>query len=131
MALAIEIVTGTFLLVFGLSFLINARYWADAFKRMSSDSQQVFTLLTVLLICGVLMVMGHNLWVGDWRVIVTIVAWAVLIESIVLILAPRILRTYANWSDKTMVTWLRVGSVLWILAGAVVLYFSHYPREPA
>jgi hypothetical protein len=87
----------------------------------------VFTLLTVLLICGVLMVMGHNLWVGDWRVIVTIVAWAVLIESIVLILAPRILRTYANWSDKTMVTWLRVGSILWVAAGAVVLFFSHRP----
>jgi hypothetical protein len=74
-----------------------------------------------------LMLIGHNLWVGDWRVIVTIVAWAVLIESIVLILAPRILRAYANWSDETMVTWLRVGSVLWILAGAVVLYFSHHP----
>jgi hypothetical protein len=125
MALGIEIATGTFLLVFGLSFLINAGFWADAFKRMSSDSQQVFTLLVVLLICGVFMVMGHNLWVGDWRVIVTIVAWAVLLESIVLILAPRILGTYAKWSDKTMTTWLRVGAVLWVLAGGVVIYFTH------
>lgn len=125
MALGIEIVTGTFLLVFGLSFLINAGFWADMFKRISTDSQQVFTLLMVLLICGVLMVMGHNLWVGDWRVIVTIVAWAVLIKSIALILVPRILRTYANWSDTTMMTWLRVGSILWMLAGGVVLYFAH------
>ena len=125
MALGIEVATGAFLLVFGLSFLINAGFWADVFKRMSSESQQVFTLLLVLLICGVLMVMGHNLWVGDWRVIVTIVAWAVLIESIVIILAPRILRTYADWSEKTMVTWLRVGGSLWVLAGVVVTYFSH------
>ena len=125
MALGIEIATGTFLLVFGLSFLINAGYWADAFKRMSSDSQQVFTLLVVLLICGVLMVMGHNLWVGDWRIIVTIVAWAVLIESIVIILVPRTLRAYANWSEKTMTTWLRVGGALWTLAGVVVTYFSY------
>ena len=125
MALGIEIATGTFLLVFGLSFLINAGFWTDVFKRMSSESQQVFTLLVVLLICGVLMVMGHNLWVGDWRVIVTVVAWAVLIESIVLILAPQILRIYANWSDKTLAAWLRGGGALWLLAGCVVTYFSH------
>jgi hypothetical protein len=125
MELGIEVVTGAFLLIFGLSFLINAGFWAGAFKRMGSDPQQTFTLLWVLLICGVLMVMGHNLWVGDWRVIVTIVSWAVLIESIFLILVPQILGTYANWSDKTMVTWLRVGSVLWVLAGGVVTYVSH------
>ncbi len=125
MALGIEVVTGAFLLIFGLSFLINAGFWAGAFKRMGSDSLQTFTLLWVLLICGVLMVMGHNLWVGDWRVIVTIVGWAVLIESIFLILVPQILGMYANWSDKTMVTWLRVGSVLWVLVGGVVTYFSH------
>jgi hypothetical protein len=125
MELGIEVVTGAFLLIFGLSFLINAGFWAGAFKRMGSDPQQTFTLLWVLLICGVLMVMGHNLWVGDWRVIVTIVSWAVLIESIFLILVPQILGTYANWSEKTMVTWLRVGSVLWVLVGGVVTYFSH------
>ena len=122
MEVGIEIVTGTFLLVFGLSFLVHAPFWSDAFRRMSSDTQQVFTLLVVLLICGVLSVRGHNLWVRDWRVIVTIVGWAVMLKSIVLILAPRILRSYASWSDRTMVAWLRVGSVLWTLAGAVVLY---------
>ena len=124
MEVGIEIVIGTLLLVFGLSFLIHARFWSDAFRRMSSDTQQVFTLLVVLLICGLLTVMGHNLWVRDWRVIVTIVGWAVMVKSIALILAPQILRSYANWSDKTMMAWLRVGSVLWMLGGAVVLYFS-------
>lgn len=124
MEAGIEIVTGMFLLVFGLSFLIHPRFWADGFRHLSADSQQVFTLMVVLLICGVLMVMGHNLWVRDWRVIVTIVGWSVLLKSIALILAPHILRTYADWSEKTMVTWLRVGSVLWTLAGALVVYFS-------
>lgn len=125
MALGIEVVTGAFLLIFGLSFLINAGFWAGAFRRMGTDPQQTFTLLWVLLICGVLMVMGHNLWVADWRVIVTITSWAVLIESIFLILVPQIMGMYANWSEKTMVAWLRVGSVLWVAAGGVVTYYSH------
>ena len=125
MALGIEIATGTFLLVFGLSFLINAGYWAGAFKRMSSESQQVFPLLLVLLICGVLMVMGHNLWVSDWRVIVTIAGWGTLLKSIAIILAPQTLGIYANWSEKTLATWLRVGGALWTLAGCVIFYFTH------
>ena len=121
----IEVATGAFLLIFGLSFLINATFWGNAFKRMYSDSHHLFTLLTLLLICGVLMVMGHNLWVADWRVLVTIVGWAVLLESIALILAPQILSIYANWSEKTMKTWLRLGGALWAVAGGVVIYFSH------
>ncbi len=41
-----------------------------------------------------------------------------------MILAPKILRIYAGWSDRAMVTWLRAGGTLWALCGAAVLYFS-------
>lgn len=83
--------------------------------------------MLVLLVLGVVMVNGHNIWVGDWRVLVTIVSWAVLLESVALILAPQLLGLYAAWSQETMTSWFRLGGSLWLLGGAVILYNSIWP----
>jgi hypothetical protein len=53
------------------------------------------------------------------------VGWATLIKTVVLILAPRMLRAYADMSEKTLATWLRMGGVFWVLAGGIIIYFSH------
>jgi hypothetical protein len=78
----------------------------------------------VLLICGVLMVMGHNLWVADWRVLVTITGWATLLKSVALLLAPRLMTAYAGWSEIALATAVRAGGFVWLVAGLAVTYFS-------
>ena len=124
MASGIELVTGVVLLVFGSSFLLNGTYWAVSFKRMVAESALAFPLFLVLLICGVLMVTGHNLWVDDWRVIVTIVGWATLLKSIAILLVPQLLAAYAGWSEIALATAVRAGGMVWLSFGGVVTYFS-------
>jgi hypothetical protein len=124
MASGIEVVTGVVLLVFGASFLLNGTFWAVSLKRMVAELSLAFPLFLVLLICGVLMVMGHNLWVDDWRVIVTIVGWATLLKSIAILLVPQLLAAYAGWSEIALATAVRAGGVLWLFFGVVVTYFS-------
>jgi hypothetical protein len=120
----IEVVTGVVLLVFGASFLLNGTYWGFSLKRLIGESTLAFPLYMVLLICGVLMVMGHNLWVADWRVLVTITGWATLLKSVALLLAPRLTTAYAGWSEIALATAVRAGGFVWLVAGAVVTYFS-------
>jgi hypothetical protein len=124
MASGIEVVTGVVLLVFGASFLLNGTFWAISLKRMLSESSLTFPFFLVLLICGVLMVMGHNLWVGDWRVLVTIVGWMTLLKSVTILLAPWLLAAYAGWSEIALATAVRAGGLLWLSFGGVVTYFS-------
>jgi hypothetical protein len=124
MASGIEWVTGAVLLVFGLSFLVNGTFWGVSFKRMVAETSLVFPLFLVLLICGVVMVMGHNLWVDDWRVIVTIVGWATLVKSIAILLAPRLLCVYAGWSEIALATAVRAAGAVWLFFGGLVTYFS-------
>lgn len=120
----IEVVTGVVLMVFGASFLLNGTYWGVSLKRMLAESSLVFPFFLVLLICGVLIVMGHNLWVGDWRAVVTIVGWATLLKSVAILLAPRLLTAYASWSEIALATAARAGGFLWLVAGGIVTYFS-------
>jgi hypothetical protein len=120
----IQVVTGVVLLVFGTSFLLNGTYWGVSIKRMLMESSLTFPFFFLLLICGVLMVMGHNLWVGDWRLVVTSVGWATLLKSAAIILAPRLLTAYAGWSEIALATVVRAGGFVWLVAGGIVTYFN-------
>ncbi len=124
MASEIELATGVVLFVFGLSFVLNPGYWGPAFKKMMADSQQTFTLFLVVLVLGTIVVRGHNLWVADWRVLVTITGWAALLKSIAVLLVPSLLASYAKWTEQSVASWTRFGGALWSVGGALVIYFS-------
>lgn len=127
MANAIETVTGIFLLVFGLAYLINSRFWATAYKRMLGDIGLLLPVFMMALILGLIVIMGHNLWVADWRVIVTIVGWAAAIKGALVILFPRILGMYTSWSEQTFARMVRLGGVIWFVFGLFVTYMSLRP----
>jgi uncharacterized protein YjeT (DUF2065 family) len=124
MASEIELATGVVLFVFGLSFVLNPGYWGPAFKKMMTESQQTFVLFLVVLVLGILVVRGHNLWVADWRVLVTVTGWAALLKSVIVLLFPSLLASYAKWSERNLASWTRLGGALWSVGGAVVIYFS-------
>ena len=122
MTTGIEIVCGVVLLVFGLSYLINVRFWADSFKSLVNRPALVFPLLLPVLICGLLIVLNHNLWVADWRVLVTITGWAALVKSVVILLFPGTLAWYTNLREQTMLLLVRAGGLVW---GGFGLYMTY------
>ena len=124
MTAGIEIVCGVVLLVFGLSYLINAQFWAESFKSLLNQPALAFPLFLLVLICGLLILLGHNLWVADWRVIVTVVGWAAVIKSIAVLLFPKLLTVYANWPTQTMKRFVLLGGTLWSVFGFYLTYMT-------
>ncbi len=120
----VEIVTGVVLLVLGLSFLLNGKLWGGAFRKLLVEPGQSFTMLLLFLISGLLIVLGHNLWVADWRVLVTITGWAAFVKCAAILIVPRILAPYGKVTDATFATWARIGGLMWIVGGGIVTYFS-------
>jgi hypothetical protein len=128
MTTGIEIVCGVVLLVFGLSYLFNAQFWAESFKSLLDQPALMFPLFLLVLICGLMVLLGHNLWVADWRIIVTVVGWVAVIKSIAVLLFPKLLAVYANWSTQTLKRFVLIGGILWSLFGAYVTYMSLIAR---
>ena len=125
----IEIITGIVLLVLGLSFLLNGKSWGGIFRTLLVEPGQSFTMILLFMICGLLIVLGHNLWVADWRVLVTVTGWAAFIKCAVILIAPRLLTPYSKVTDATFAMWARLGGLLWIVGGGIVTYFSRQSRR--
>ncbi len=72
---------------------------------------------------GMALVSYHNLWVSDWRVIITIIGWIALIKGILLLLIPSYIMVFRNFLQ------VRSGMVLTIvilMAGAVFFYLGFF-----
>jgi len=81
-------VIGLYLLIVSVVMTINRK----DYKKLLQSFQENFALTLVCgvftLILGLLLVVGHNIWSNDWRVIITLIAWLTLAKGIGLILVP-------------------------------------------
>ena len=82
-----------------------------------------WTLSWFMLVVGLMIIYAHNLWVGDWRVLITIVGWAVLIKSVFMILLPSFLLGITK-SLKNLSWIYAFGGVVWIVGGLVLSYYA-------
>ena len=118
----VEWIVSCALLVVGTSLLVRARFWMNAASTgLSHPLVPLFSGLYALLM-GLAVVVLHNLWVADARVIVTVLGWMALGIGVILLLAPEL---YAALLRRIPITPGLValrGLVRIALGGAVVGY---------
>ena len=80
---------GLFLVVVGLSMLIQGRLMAETFDGMMRDAPLLFIVGLIALACGLAIVLLHNQWKGGvLPVVVTILGWATLLKGVLLLFLP-------------------------------------------
>lgn len=73
---------GFFLLFMGIILLARAQYYKGLLASVKVCRAAVFIGSVFALILGITLVLVHNLWVWNSSIIVTILAWIVLIKSL-------------------------------------------------
>ena len=69
------------------AFMLFRREAFRTFIEQAAQSRPVIFLAGVMLmVAGLAMIQVHNLWVPDWRILITIFAWLTLLGGIVRIL---------------------------------------------
>ena len=77
---------GGFFVVFGLLFIITRQLGKTI--EMTDDKAFVISTGYITFIMGLVTVILHNLWVSDWRIVITILGWSTLIKGIMKISFP-------------------------------------------
>ena len=115
---------GPVFVVVGLSTLVNPQGYLDMATGIIGDAALLYFSCVLGLLGGIALVLAHNVWVADWRVIITVLGWLSVIESAAWILAPRPLARFFG-PMITQPTPLIGGAVALIL-GAVLCYFGYF-----
>lgn len=115
---------GWLLVILGLVFLIRSKVFLTELFKLAND--ETFDLLSgyLALILGLVTVILHNVWVGDWRVIITIFGWLSLVKGIVRVGFPEVTRKLVSvFQNKLIMT--RALLVVMVLLGGWLLQASY------
>ena len=86
---------GPILLVAGVAMLIN-RKQLDALAQEVLRSHVLLLLLGLIdLAAGLAIVLTHNVWVADWRLIITLLGWLLIVRGTVRCLIPEQVKPFA------------------------------------
>lgn len=111
---------GGFFLIFGLLFLI-AKYLGKVIE-MTDDRAFVISTGYISLMFGLVTVVLHNIWVADWRVVITLLGWNTLIKGITKVGFPEFIHKQAQRFKRKQA----LSSVFLVILGVWLLWMSFF-----
>ncbi|HEX5779258.1 MAG TPA: hypothetical protein VFY21_10500 [Xanthobacteraceae bacterium] len=116
---------GPCFLVVAAGLIINS----DGYRAMAREflkSRPLIYLAGLLAIApGIAIVLAHNIWVADWRVLITIFGWLAAIGGAIRILFPQQVTEMGERMLDSRVG-LLVPGVIVLLLGAVLSYYGYF-----
>ena len=86
---------GLYLIIISLSFLFN-RKGLEVIITIVSNRALVILGGFISLLIGIIMVVIHNVWTPDWRIILTLFGWLAIIKGVVYINWPELALKWGN-----------------------------------
>jgi hypothetical protein len=120
---------GPFLVAIGAGLLING----DVYQQMAAQFLQNLGLIylsgLLTLLAGLAIVNTHNVWTGDWRVIITIFGWLGIIGGALRIMFPQLVEAVGTGmlAQRSLI----VGAWVVVLALGLWLSYVGYLEKPA
>jgi len=115
---------GPFFLIVAVSLLINqAQFRAIADEFMHSPALVFLTGLMILPV-GLALVLSHNVWVADWRVLITLLGWLTIVSGALRIAAPKRALDVGR-KVYAMPNILYLSAAIWLAVGAILTFFGY------
>lgn len=109
---------GGFFLIFGCLFILTRQLGKTI--EMTEDKSFVIATGYITLLMGLGTVVLHNLWVADWRIIITLLGWFTLIKGILKVGFPEVIHKQSQMF-KTKQT---ISTVILALLGLWLIWMS-------
>lgn len=115
---------GLYMLGMGIVTLGYFREWQEALEEFMASKLLYYLVAQSTFIVGLILVLSHSKFDNDpLTIMVTIIAYLVLVKGIVLLALPHHwLNVVVEFFNRTV--WFIIGGIFWILLSGVLLFFS-------
>ena len=115
---------GPVMLVIGLAVFANQRGFRDMAEEFMASRALMFLSGLVIMPAGLAIMLTHNIWTADWRVLITLVGWLNAIGGALRLFAP----TFVVQTARTMLKQPHLTSVaaaVWVVLGLLFCFFGY------
>lgn len=115
---------GPVFVAIGVGVLFNAPIFRILAEQFLSSYALIFLAGLITLTAGIALVLAHNVWTPDWRVIITILGWLSVIGGALRIVAPNLVVRIGSAVIVYGTAWQMFAGVLVLALGCVLSYFG-------
>ena len=91
---------GPILLVIGIGMafglMMEGADYSNLIREFIANRALIFLTGILALVAGVAIVNAHNVWVQDWRVIITILGWLLVLRGVMLLVFPLTVQVFGD-----------------------------------
>ncbi|OJW52658.1 MAG: hypothetical protein BGO67_09325 [Alphaproteobacteria bacterium 41-28] len=115
---------GLYYVIISLGMILNGGRIKALLMEIMNNSALLFITGFFALILGILLVTSHNIWVADWRVLITLLGWGALLKGIMLVTLPQLMiEASKKWVQNTISYYITMCVVF--LIGIFLLYHGY------
>ncbi len=124
---------GPLFLVMGLGMMAEANTVRALSAEFLSNLSLIYLAGMLALVAGLAIVNAHNLWVADWRVVITILGWLSVIGGVIRLLFPAQVQTLGTGMLSNPHLMVVAGAIMLVIGAILswVAYEDLWQQEPA
>lgn len=84
-------VIGIYLILVSFAMLSHVHLFITNVNYLIHDVPLMFVMGFITMILGILIVVSHNVWQFNWRLIITLIGWLTLFKGLSLLLYPHLI----------------------------------------
>jgi len=121
---------GPLFLIMGLGMVVEGDTVRALSQEFLSNLSLIYLAGMLALVAGLAIVNAHNLWVADWRILVTILGWLSVIAGIVRLLLPGKVQSLGAGLISHPHAML-IGGIVVLVLGAILAWAGYMPAPQA
>ena len=115
---------GPVMLVIGLAVFANQRGFRDMAEEFMASRALMFLAGIVIMPAGLAIVLTHNLWSADWRVLITIFGWLNVVGGAMRLAGPPFLIDTGRAMLKQPY-FISLAAAIWTVLGLLFCFFGY------
>src|SRR5688572_24746470 len=115
---------GPFFLALGAGLLVNGDCYRDITREFLNSKSLICLAGVISLPAGLAIVLTHNVWTLDWRVLITIIGWLSIAAGAFRMVAPQQAADFGrSKADNPLL--IKIGGAIWLVVGALLCFFGY------
>jgi hypothetical protein len=127
-AVYIARIVGPLFVVLGIGILLNQGIYTDMIGQAVLVPVLIYLSGVLAFTAGVAMLNGYHAWTADWRVIVTILGWIMVLAGIIRIVLPAVtaVAAIALYSGTSA---MPIGGIIVLLLGGFLSFQGYFRKQ--
>jgi hypothetical protein len=114
---------GPTLLAIGIGMIVNREGYREMAREFLASRALIYLAGLLALVPGLAIVLTHNVWVADWRVLITLFGWLAVIGGVFRLLFPQEVTRIGSRMIAAQ-NYMTIGGAVVLVLGAVLSFYG-------